>query len=112
MEDTVTYVDAPADLPLHRANLGRLLALQPTRILPNHGSPEVIAAGGYSAGLIAATQDYIDFLLRVRDDPSLAELTLRQVVDAAGNADVHYHAPYERVHRSNIDAVSNEEPPR
>ncbi len=105
MEDTVTYVDAPADLPIHRANLETLRRLQPTRILPNHGSPEVIAAGGYSDGLIAATEDYIDFLLRVRDDPSLAELTLREVVAAGANVDVHYYAPYERVHRSNVDAV-------
>jgi glyoxylase-like metal-dependent hydrolase (beta-lactamase superfamily II) len=105
MEDTVTYVDAPADLPIHRANLEALRGLQPARILPNHGSPDVIAAGGYSAELIAATEDYIDFLLRVCDDPSLAELTLRDVVAAVGNADVHYYAPYERVHRGNIDAV-------
>ena len=104
----MTYVDAPADLPIHRANLETLRRLQPTRILPNHGSPEVIAAGGYSDGLIAATEDYIDFLLRVRDDPSLAELTLREVVAAVANVDVHYYAPYERVHRSNLDAVRRE----
>ncbi len=105
MEDTVTYVDAPERLPIHRANLEKLSELQPTRILPNHGSPEIIAAGGYSDGLITATELYIDFLLEARDDPSLAQLTLRDVVAAVGNEDVHYYAPYERVHRNNVDAV-------
>ncbi len=106
MEDTVTYVDAPERLRIHRANLEKLSGLQPKRILPNHGSSEVIAAGGYSNGLITATERYIDFLLRSRDDPSLAKLTLRDVVASVGNADVHYYAPYERVHRSNLDAVT------
>ncbi len=106
MEDTVTYVDAPASLSIHRANLETLSGLQPRRILPNHGSPEIIAAGGYSDGLITATEQYIDFLLDVREHPSLAQLTLREVVAAVGNEDVHYYAPYERVHRNNVDAVS------
>jgi len=105
MEDTVTYVDAPESLRAHRANLELLRRLRPKRILPNHVAPEVIAAGGYSDGLITATEQYIDFLLRSRDDASLALLTLRDVLAAVGNADVHYYAPYERVHRSNLEAV-------
>jgi len=105
MEDTVTYVDEPERLPVHRENLEKLRPLRPGRILPNHGSPVVIASGGYSAGLIDATQWYIDFLLRSREDASLAELDLREVVTACGNADVHYFAPYEQVHRENVASV-------
>ena len=105
LEDTVTYVDEPADLPTHRANLDTLRLLRPTRILPNHGAPEVIASGGYSIGLITATEQYIDFLLRSRSEPGITELTLRDVVEALNNDDVHYYAGHEGVHHSNVDKV-------
>jgi glyoxylase-like metal-dependent hydrolase (beta-lactamase superfamily II) len=105
LEDTVTYVDLPADLPTHRANLEILRRLRPGRILPNHGDPDVIAAGGYTDGLIDATERYIDFLLSTRDDPALADLTLRDVVATLESGDVRYYEPYERVHRGNVEAV-------
>jgi cyclase len=99
MEDTVTYVDDPARLPVHCQNLELLRDLVPARILPNHGDPEVIEGGGYSDGLIGATQRYIDLLL---DAPSLS---LRDVVDLLRCDDVHYYEPYERVHRHNVELV-------
>ena len=99
MEDTVTYVDEPERLRVHRQNLEPLRELGPARILPNHGDPGVIAGGGYSDGLIDATQQYIDLLLQ---GPSLS---LRDVVDSLANADVHYYEPYERVHRRNVELV-------
>jgi glyoxylase-like metal-dependent hydrolase (beta-lactamase superfamily II) len=107
LEDPVTYVGEPGELALHRANLETLRALQPHRILPNHGAPDVIEAGGYSAGLIEATARYIDLLLRTQGDAAAAELTLRDVVGVLGSGDVHYYAPYERVHRQNVQAVSS-----
>ena len=106
VEDTVTYVDDPAKLPIHRANLETLRRLRPKRILPNHGDPGVIATGGYSDGLIAATEAYIDFLLRTRRDPALAKLTLRELVHRLDNRDMHYYEPYERVHSNNLDLVA------
>lgn len=99
MEDTVTYVDEPARLAIHRQNLELLRALSSARILPNHGDPDVIAAGGYSDRLIDATQRYIDLLL------DGAPLSLRDVVDALASDDVHYFEPYERVHRHNLELV-------
>ena len=105
LEDTVTYVDEPARLPAHRANLAVLDALQPACILPNHGAPDVIAAGGYSDGLIAATERYIGLLLRTSDEPALAQLTLADVVPLLESGDVHYYEPYEAVHRRNVEAV-------
>jgi glyoxylase-like metal-dependent hydrolase (beta-lactamase superfamily II) len=60
LEDTVTYVDEPERLSVHRQNLESLRELGPARILPNHGDPDAIAGGGYSEGLIGATQRYID----------------------------------------------------
>jgi len=103
MEDTVTYVDEAERLLVHRANLESLRSLRPSRILPNHGDPDRIAAGGYSDGLIGATQRYIEVLL----DPKLGDLTLREVVIALdGGDDVRYFEPYEAVHRNNVAAVA------
>lgn len=99
LEDTVTYVDEPARLPVHRQNLELLRSLGADRILPNHGDPDVIARGGYSGGLIDATERYIDLLLEA---PSLS---LRDVVDGLRSDDVHYYEPYERVHRHNVELV-------
>jgi cyclase len=99
LEDTVTYVDEPAQLAVHRQNLELLRGLGADRILPNHGDPDVIARGGYSDGLIGATQRYIDLLLNA------PPLSLREVVDRLGSDDVHYYEPYERVHRRNVELV-------
>jgi cyclase len=110
LEDTVTYVDEPLRLPAHRANLAVLQSLRPTRILPNHGAPDVIAAGGYSEGLIEAAERYIGLLLRTRDDPALARLSLHEVVAVLDSDDVHYYEPYELVHRRNVDAVGRPSP--
>ena len=106
MEDTVTYVTEPQGLDAHLADLERLWELDPKRILPNHGDPEVITAGGYSKGLIRATQQYIRALQRARDEPELREQALREVI--AGPLDagwIHYFAGYEEVHRENLEAV-------
>ena len=64
LEDTVTYVAEPENFERHLHDLDRLLALNPASILPNHGDPAVIAAGGYSADFITATQAYVRDLMR------------------------------------------------
>lgn len=104
MEDTVTYVDEPERFDAHLADLTRLRALGPQRILPNHGHPDTIAAGGYSDGLIRATEEYIRALMR----PEPPRIGLRELVAgplAAGW--ITYFAPYEAVHRENLDTVAS-----
>jgi glyoxylase-like metal-dependent hydrolase (beta-lactamase superfamily II) len=98
LEDTITYVDMPGHFPQHLEGLRAIRALRPGRILPNHGDPDVIAAGGYAGtGLVDATTDYIN-LLRRRDPAPLRELLAPRL--AAG--DITYHAPYEAVHAHNL----------
>src|SRR5262245_43101032 len=80
MEDTVTYVTEPDRLEAHLADLDRLASLDPARILPNHGDPDVIAAGGYPSGLIEATKEYIPILQRCRADPRLRKTELRELL--------------------------------
>ena len=106
MEDTVTYVTEPDELSTHVAELERLRELGPRLILPNHGDPDVIAAGGYGPGLIDATQEYVGMLIRLRDEPELERTPLRDLV-ARPLADgaITWFAPYEAVHRENVDVV-------
>lgn len=106
MEDTITYVDEPESFDVHLANLGRLWQLAPDRILPNHGDPDVIAAGGYPRDLIRATEQYIGVLERCRTDASLRDASLRELLAASLQAgSIHYFASYEAVHRENLKAV-------
>jgi cyclase len=107
LEDTVTYLAEPDGLDRHLIDLERLWDLDPDRILPNHGAPEVIAAGGYRKGLIRATQEYIRVLQRCRDEPALRGAPLAELVDDSVHAGwITYFAPYEAVHRANVAAVT------
>jgi cyclase len=108
LEDTVTYLAEPDGLDRHLVDLERLWDLDPDRILPNHGAPEIIAAGGYPKGLIRATQDYIRLLQRCRDEPALRDAPLAELVaDSVQAGWITYYAPYEAVHRENVAAVTN-----
>ena len=108
VEDTVTFVAEPEQLAAHRAELDRLAALGAERILPSHGDPDVIATGGYGDGLIRATQHYIDILLRVARDPGLRTVALRELLAEPLEAGwITYFAPYEAVHRHNLQLVTD-----
>lgn len=103
VEDCVTYVGAPEDFATHRRDLARLAALGPARVLPDHGSERIIAAGGYGPEILAATDRYIGWLQGLAADPGRAGTPLAQVIAAdlaAGT--LEYFAPYEAVHRQNI----------
>lgn len=104
VEDSVTYVSEAEHTTTHIAELDRLAALPFARLLPAHGDPDRIAAGGYDGGLIAANRDYLRRLLagEGRDGASLADFIAEDI--AAGR--VTYFAPYEEVHRSNLEAIA------
>jgi cyclase len=106
MEDTVTYVDEPEGFDDHLTNLVKLRDLAPDRILPNHGDPEVIAAGGYPRELIRATERYIETLVRSRTEPRLRDAGLRELIaESLADGSIHYFPPYEAVHRHNVETV-------
>lgn len=108
MEDTVTFVGEPDHFDRHLADLDRLWALEPARILPAHGSPEVLANGGYEKTLIRATQQYIRTLKRMRADRVLAAASLSEVIAGPlAQGWVHYFAAYENVHRANVMLVTS-----
>lgn len=106
MEDTVTYVDEPESFETHLDDLDRLWELDPERILPNHGDPEVIASGGYPRELIRATQQYIRVLGHSRESEDLRGQSLQELIAGPLRAGwVNYFEPYEEVHRSNLETV-------
>jgi glyoxylase-like metal-dependent hydrolase (beta-lactamase superfamily II) len=107
VEDTITYVTEPDRIPAHVAELDRMYDLGGERIFPSHGSLETIRAGGYSAGLIRATRDYLTRLIESNADPALRSLTLREFVrPELEQGWIGYYAPYERVHQENLDMLA------
>jgi cyclase len=106
MEDTITYVGEPEGLDTHLRDLERLAELEPARILPAHGSPDVIGGGGYPAGLNDATRSYIRLLQRMPSEPELRDVPLRELIaDSLATGALVYFEPYERVHRQNVETV-------
>lgn len=103
VEDCVTYVGAPEDFATHLADLDRLAALGPLHVLPDHGDPEVIAAGGYGPGILAATCAYIRWLMRLGAEPGLATTPMATAIaDDLASGTLRHFAAYEAVHRQNI----------
>jgi cyclase len=106
LEDSVTYVGEPARLETHLAGLREMETWETRKILPNHGAAQIIAAGGYGPKMVEATRLYVEKLLRLRDEPALAEEDLRSFASAAfATGAVSYFSPYEPVHRQNVQAV-------
>ena len=107
LEDTVTYVGDPDRLEIHLANLAKLHDLDPTLILPNHGDPDRIAAGGYSQGLIDATEQYVNALLEARDAEQPGESDLRCLLSGPlGAGWITYYEPYEEIHLGNLKLIA------
>jgi cyclase len=106
LEDSVTYVSEPERLSEHLIELERMSRWHFDRILPNHGSLHAIEAGGYDRSLIAATEAYVRKLLSCRHDPDLAKQDLKTFgADMFATTAAEYFAPYEAVHRQNVEAV-------
>jgi glyoxylase-like metal-dependent hydrolase (beta-lactamase superfamily II) len=107
LEDTVTYVGEPDRLEFHLENLARLHDLAPATILPNHGSPDRIAAGGYPEGLIDAAEQYVEALLEQRRDPQPEAPGISDLLSGPLEAGwISEYEPYESIHRANWEMVS------
>jgi cyclase len=106
LEDSVTYVTEPERLEIHLAALRDMQSWDIRRILPNHGVEAIIADGGYGTELIEATRLYVEKLLRLRDEPALAEQDLRTFAAASfDTGGANYFTAYEPVHKGNVQSV-------
>lgn len=107
LEDTITYVDEPHRLTVHLRDLERMREWSFSRILPNHGALERITGGGYDASLITATSDYVERLLRAAGNPAPQPGDLKHfIAEHLSAGAVTYFAPYEAIHRGNLDKVA------
>jgi cyclase len=106
LEDSLTYMVEIENLPLHLQNLERLRALRAERIYPNHGHPDVLAAGGYSTTLIDATANYITRMLTRAHDANYLSGSMEDYIgEEAAKGWVRPHEAYRDVHAQNLKLV-------
>jgi glyoxylase-like metal-dependent hydrolase (beta-lactamase superfamily II) len=106
LEDTVTFMVEFGDLAEHVKNLRKMRTMEFDRIYPNHGDPDVIAAGGYGKTLIDATVDYIIKMLQRAKSKSYLEGTLEEYIGISMKKRwVTLYEPYRDVHRDNLKGV-------
>lgn len=101
LEDTITYVSEAEHIAAHIGELERMRSWPIHRILPNHGAPDRIAAGGYEMSLIAANKRYLERLAKASSEERLTDF----IADDIASGAVTYFEPYEAVHQENIAAV-------
>ncbi|MFN7101948.1 MAG: MBL fold metallo-hydrolase [Pseudorhizobium sp.] len=106
LEDPISYLAEEDRLAIHIRELERMRTWPIRRILPNHGSAERIAAGGYPVELIDANRRYLE-KLRAKGELSKPQaMSLKDFIaeDLAAGA-IDYFPPYEAVHRRNVVAI-------
>ena len=103
VEDCVTYVAEPQGFTAHLADLARLAALAPEWVLPAHGDPGVIAAGGYGVEIFAAMARYVTALQALMADPAAAVPAMAEIIaaDLAAGTLVYFE-PYAAIHLQNV----------
>jgi glyoxylase-like metal-dependent hydrolase (beta-lactamase superfamily II) len=107
LEDTATFVAEPQTIPQQYKALGAMRGWGFTKILPNHGHPAVIAAGGYGLGLIDATRSYIRALVEHSHDADFQKQPLASFVsEAVKRGDVSLWWPYRDAHANNLAVVA------
>jgi len=107
LEDTVTFVAEPESLLQQYKALGAMRGWGFTKILPNHGNPAVIAAGGYGLGFLDATRDYIRALVEHSHDADFQKQPLENFVSAAvKRGDVSFWWAYRDAHANNLASVA------
>lgn len=106
LEDPISYLAEEDRLAIHISELERMRSWPIRRILPNHGSAERIAAGGYPVELIDANRRYLEKLTTKGELSKPEVMSLKDFIaeDLAAGA-IDYFQPYEAVHRRNVVAI-------
>jgi cyclase len=107
LEDTLTFIVEPEQIPVQYKNLLAMKQWSIDRILPNHGNPEVIAKGGYQTTLIDATRDYLRRMVERAHDPDYLEGSLDSYVhDSVSKGWVSIWWAYREAHEANLAVVA------
>lgn len=106
LEDPISYLAEADRLAVHIRELERMRSWPIRRILPNHGSAERIAAGGYPVEFIDANRRYLEKLTTKGALSKPEAMSLKDFIaeDLAAGA-IDYFEPYEAVHRRNVVAI-------
>src|SRR5579871_5966119 len=106
-EDTETFMVEFADLKVHAANLKAMEMWQDfDHILPNHGDPKRIEAGGYEKSFIDATGTYITNMINGAKKKDFIDQPLEEFAGKAlRRCDVSLFEPYRQVHEANKAGV-------
>jgi cyclase len=106
LEDSLTYIGEPEDIPTHIQELKRLKKMGFRKILPNHGDPEIIKRGGYDSTLIDATTEYLTLMVRRVHEPGYLDFPMEEFIgNAVRSGWINWWEPYRRVHRQNTRLV-------
>jgi cyclase len=107
LEDTLTFIVEPEQIPMQYKNLQAMKQWSIDRIFPNHGNPDVIAKGGYSTTLIDATQDYLRRMVERAHDPGYLKGSMDNYVhDSVGKGWVSVWWAYREAHEANLAVVA------
>ncbi len=107
LEDTLTFIAEPAEIPAQVRNLKAMKQWNVERIYPNHGNPAVIGGGGYRTTLIDATVDYLQRMLAHAHDPDYLNGTMEDYVqESVGKGWVTPWWAYREAHQTNLNVVA------
>jgi glyoxylase-like metal-dependent hydrolase (beta-lactamase superfamily II) len=107
-EDTETFMVEYADLKIHARNLKEMRRWKFKTILPNHGDPDVIEAGGYDKKFIDATIEYITNMVEGASKPNFLNEPLERFTGKymqEPHCTVSLFEPYRDVHEFNKQGV-------
>jgi glyoxylase-like metal-dependent hydrolase (beta-lactamase superfamily II) len=106
LEDPLTYMIEVENLAEHLRNLRDMQGWDIAKILPNHGDPDVIMAGGFDKTLIEATIAYVARMLARAHDAGYLDGTMEDFVGTeAAKGWTQPFEPYGEVHEQNLKLV-------
>jgi cyclase len=106
LEDPLTYMIGVENLAEHLRQLREMKGWDVARILPDHGDPDIIRAGGYDKTLIDATIAYVTKMLTRAHDADYLDGTMEDFIgDSAAKGWIRPVEPYREVHEQNLKLV-------
>ena len=106
LEDPLTYMIEVENLAEHLRQLKEMKGWDIAKILPDHGDPDIIRAGGYDKTLIDATVDYITQMLSRAHDANYLDGSMEDyLAHSAAKGWIRPFEPYREVHEQNLKLV-------
>ena len=106
LEDNIPCLNHPEAAHTYLADLKAMAAMDIEAIYPAHGCPDKIGRGGYGKDLIAATAEYIRYVLELCREEKGAETSLKDWIAPWEAVDtLRYYPIYEGVHQANLQRL-------